>query len=300
MGLFSGIVMALGNVAGRVGLRGSKPMEGVFWTLLPGIAIIVLATIILFLVGVPIPLDPRGLPYLIVAGFTSDLGARLAFFHAIARIGVSRTAQLRAVDPVITAGIAVTWLAEELTLASSLGIVMVTAGVAILALEKSVPGGEGNNALESRKSLLSREKTIGILFGLLASFLYVISNLTAKVGMAYVSPYAGTAIRHISGLIFLMLYLLFTRKTGEIRGVASQSIRYYTLSGALMTASVLLFFIGLVSAPVSTTNALKNTTPLWATLFGYIFIRQEERVTPQVLASAAIITAGVFLVVFKG
>ncbi|MBI2873480.1 MAG: DMT family transporter [Firmicutes bacterium] len=309
LGLLSGVLMGLSNYTSRVGLKGSHPNEGAFWTLISGTTFVLLVSGLLFMAGFSLPFDYRGIPWLVVAGLMADVAARFAFFHAILKIGVARTSQFRAIDPVITTFIAFFWLGEVLNLPTMIGILLVTVGVSNLVLEKGTSGArmEGAGGQKpstppgpsgaSPESDAARQKLIGMALALLAGLFYVVSNLTAKQGVAYISPYLGVAIRNTSGLIILMAYFLVTKQLSSLKITSSGSLRFYIYSGVLLTASIMAFFLGMASAPVSTVNALKNTSPLWTTFLGFLFLRAEERLTIRVAGSALIITAGVFLVI---
>ena len=70
------------------------------------------------------------------------------------------------------------------------------------------------------------------------------------------------------------------------------SLGYFIAGGALESLGLLLVFYALTFGPVILVTPMTATLPLWVVLGGKFFLRDVEKITPRIVAGAALVVAG--------
>jgi uncharacterized membrane protein len=71
-----------------------------------------------------------------------------------------------------------------------------------------------------------------------------------------------------------------------------QSIGYFAVGGAFESLGLLLVLYALTYGPVVVVTPLTATLPLWVVLGSKLFLRDLEKITPRIVAGAALVVAG--------
>ena len=71
-----------------------------------------------------------------------------------------------------------------------------------------------------------------------------------------------------------------------------QSIGYFAGGGAFESLGLLLVLYALTYGPVVVVTPLTATLPLWVVLGSKLFLRDLEKITPRIVAGAALVVAG--------
>jgi|SRR5450830_19871 len=214
--------------------------------------------------------------YLILGLFNAAIPFVL-FAFAAKTLSASLLSVLNATAPMWAALIAAVWQRQMVTPRVLLGLVLGTAGVALLV---------GMDRLSTQEGAL-----LAIGAALLAPFNYGIATVYAKSAPA-VEPFSNAHGSMWAGAVLtLPALLLFPQPSMPSAGILGAAIAL----GVLCSGVAYLLYYGLVQ-DVGPTSALTVTflSPLFGILWGTLFL--NETVGWYTLAGAAIVIAGVILV----
>ena len=221
------------------------------------------------------------MPYFLVSGCLQPLFARALYYEALTRMGVSRAGPLRGAEPLFATAIAVTVLHEQPTLPVYAGTVLIVASVWAISLGQS---GQTNWRL------------LDILFPLGAALVSAISQSLRKQGLNILpDPFVATVTVTSVTLTLLIIFLLATRRTGQLR-MGPESFRFFFIAALMAISAQISNFIALSRADVSVIIPLLNTTPFFTVLFSALFLRRMETITPRIVFGAILMVAGVVII----
>ncbi len=221
------------------------------------------------------------MPYFLVSGCLQPLFARALYYEALTRMGVSRAGPLRGAEPLFATAIAVTVLHEQPTPPVYAGTVLIVASVWAISLGQT---GQTNWRL------------LDILFPLGAALVSAISQSLRKQGLNILpDPFVATVTVTSVTLTLLIIFLLATRRTGQLR-MGPESFRFFFIAALVAISAQISNFIALSRADVSVIIPLLNTTPFFTVLFSALFLRRMETITPRIVFGAILMVAGVVII----
>ena len=140
----------------------------------------------------------------------------------------------------------------------------------------------------------SRTHVIGYLLATGASISYGASLVLAKQVVEDVPALVGSSI----GMIFGMLVLgaISARDMTRDRKASRRSFVWAGLSGLAVGGGIALMFLAMSKAPVVVVAPMIAVNPLTVILFGQIFIRNMEPLTPRILGGALLVVLGVVII----
>lgn len=235
-----------------------------------------LAVPFLFVVEPP---APASWPYI-----GASVAAHVAYYYLM--INAYRTGDLslvyplmRGVAPLITALLAIVWLAEWPTAVGWGGMLLISLGVVALALR---PAG-----------------LAAALHGHGRAVAFALANAVVIAGYTIIdgrgARLSGNAWSYITWLFVLDalpfgLYMLATRRGAFIEALARRRLRGL-LGGGLSAGAYAIAVWAMTKAPVALVASLRETSVLFATLIGARLLR--EHLTPRRWAGVAAVVAGV-------
>ncbi len=276
--IFSAMGWSGDSVLVRLGLRKSN----IFAAMLVSYTVSVTCIWTYLLLTTPFDfLRSPALPYFLVSGCLQPLFARALYYEALTRMGVSRAGPLRGAEPLFATAIAVTVLHEQPTLPVYAGTVLIVASVWAISLGQS---GQTNWRL------------LDILFPLGAALVSAISQSLRKQGLNILpDPFVATVTVTSVTLTLLIIFLLATRRTGQLR-MGPESFRFFFIAALVAISAQISNFIALSRADVSVIIPLLNTTPFFTVLFSALFLRRMETITPRIVFGAILMVAGVVII----
>jgi len=171
---------------------------------------------------------------------------------------------------------AMLFLDEDLTLVGIAGILLTILGTIVL------------NSIKGRGFKLGK----GVLYALLAAFLYSFGALMDKKGVSQ-----GNFILYVYSMSFFMTFFLFlySRKSGEltIEKVRSDG-KLVILAGIIVFASFTSYRYGLTMIELSYATALRQVNVLFGALFGMLLF--GEKLTVNKVLGTVVIMIGVMLI----
>jgi drug/metabolite transporter (DMT)-like permease len=218
-------------------------------------------------------------PFL-VGGLVAPGLARLMSFVGIGRIGVARSTSLMAAAPLFAVLIAMACLGERPTPLLLLGAAAIVGGGVMLALR-------------SRHETPWRRRDM--IFPALGALGFALRDNLSRWGLRdYDDALAAAAAATLTSLALMWIFAAawHARLT-----VPATSLGFFALSGVCEGSAYLLMWRALSIGSVSVVSPLVNSYSIVAIVLAAIFLRDLERVTWRIALAAALIVAGVALVV---
>ena len=260
----------------RQGLRGSSPFAG-FWINLAvgtvGLWAAVLAT------GGVGRVSAAGLALFGLAGLVGTVGGRLLRFVSIEKIGVSISAALTNLNPLISSGLAILVLGERVTASIVTGTVVIVLGTVLLSA--------GGRRVGVRPAQLALPLLSAACFGVVA--------ILRKVGLSQMGAVPGSAVNVSTALVAFTAFLLVSgnRDALTCRG---RSLAHFIAAGIAENAGVFLNVVALGLGTVSVVAPLYGSAPIFVLLLSFFFLRGVEILNGRVVMGTLLIVLGVYLI----
>jgi transporter family protein len=134
----------------------------------------------------------------------------------------------------------------------------------------------------------------GLLFALLAAFLWGLAPVFEKLGLIRISPLAGIAIRNIAITIILLIIVFLTNVGKELLHVDLKSVVFVVIGGIIAgLLGMWSYFEALKHWEASRVVPIAGAYPLLAFIFSILFL--GENLTLQKGIGVILIVSGVFL-----
>ena len=274
MALCAAIAYALSFILSKRGMRYSTPITITFVS--PLVQTVVLFAIVFAFTG--IPTTPKFVFVLfIIAGIRQVVGRQLTYI-GIEKIGAARSGPIRASVPLWSAALAISFLGETMTLAIAIGTLLVFAGILLISWR----------ADEGIKDFRRWYVVAPLLAAILGGVVYPLRRYALRFSD---EPIYFGAIVGIVGLLCTALYLAIPA-TNQRLVWNRQSIGYFIIGGGFESLGLLLVLYALTYGPVVMVTPLTATLPLWVVLGSKLFLRDLEKITPRIVAGAALVVAG--------
>lgn len=221
----------------------------------------------------------------LASGVVGTALGRLAVFTGVDRVGASINSAVISVRPLFATLLAVLVLGEVVTLFTVAGIVVLVVGLALLALSR---GGD-----------LSGWQPRELFFPLAAALAFGVGNVARKFGLdafGGITLLEAVALNEVGAIVALTTYAVAADRR-DVFDAPRPTYVYFAGSGTLTAVALLSLFAALQIGRVVVVDPLTATAPLFTTLFAAFLLRDLERVTFRVVAGAALIVAGVVLIV---
>ncbi len=273
--LVAALMHALWNVLLKSG--SDKPLE----TAAANFVKALLALPVLLIYGLP---EPETYPYI-----AASIVLHLAYFYLVAsayRFGDLNFAYpiMRGTAPILTLMFGYLFLNEQVSNSVMMGIFLVSAGVILLGLHKS---GASVHHLK------------GLLFALGNALVIAVYTIVDGHGVrlsnnawSYVS-----LLMFLHGCIFLLL-VFWQRKRQQLLSASLSYLRsrfmYPLIGGACIIGSYSIALWAMTQAPISLVAAVRETSVLFAFLFGVLYLK--ESLYPQRILGAVGVCGGLVLI----
>ncbi len=137
-----------------------------------------------------------------------------------------------------------------------------------------------------------------IIAALLSSFFAGITAILAKSGIRKTDSDIATALRTIVVLFFSWIMAFTAGSVDTIAAIETRSFLFLILSGLATGASWLCYFKALVTGDVNKVVPIDKSSTVLVVLFSIFFFHETRHLAVQ-LTGAAILTAGIFLMIEK-
>ncbi len=228
--------------------------------------------------------DPSGyLIFLLAGAIGSGLGV-LLLYQGVDRVGASVNTAVANSRPLFAAVVGFAALGESLSPATVVGIVILVAGIVVIALSR---GGD-----------IRGWQPRALVFPLAAAFAFGVGNVIRRYGLTRteLTVFEGIAINAIGGFSVLLAYILFVRGTDVLRA-PRRAYGWFLCTGSATALALLALFAALERERVAIVDSIAAAAPLFTLLFTAMFLRELEVVTRRVVIGAGLVVLGGILIV---
>lgn len=136
-----------------------------------------------------------------------------------------------------------------------------------------------------------------IIYAILSAFFAALTAIFAKQGLKNVNADLATAIRTAIIVVITWAIVYFRGMIGETGSLTKQNWLFLSLSAVATGASWIFYYRALQEGPASQVAAIDKGSIVFTLILAFIFLK--EPATPKVLIGAALITAGMLVLVWK-
>ncbi len=136
-----------------------------------------------------------------------------------------------------------------------------------------------NSEIPARRKLTDYGEfwILGSVFGFAAAY------LCDRIAVVSVSPLVGPVMKNLPSLIFSTFLLLRQQRYRQLSPASDQFVGrsvvvWFMASGAAATAGLMLYFFAINVGGVVITPPFLQTQMIWATLFAFVFLKEELHV----------------------
>lgn len=243
-----------------------------------------LSLVVALTVPLSAAITPAILPF-VVAGFVAPGLARLALFTGVARIGAARSSSLVGTAPLFAVLMAMLFLGERPSPVLLAGVALIVAGGGLLA----------------RRGLAEGPwRRCDMVFPVLAAAAFALRDVISRRGLqAYGEPLVAAGAATATSLVVMWCLAGLVPLPWTLR-VRPVGLAFLLLTGLAEGLAYLAMWRALALGEVSLVSPLVNAHPIFAVTLAALFLRDLERVTWRIAGAAALIIAGVALVVRFG
>jgi drug/metabolite transporter (DMT)-like permease len=217
-------------------------------------------------------------PFLMIGALVPG-ATQILFIVAIRDIGPSRVAILIGTAPLMSVAIALVFLDEPFQPLLVLGTVLVVAGGAALARERTRP---------------EHFRAFGVVLALTCAALFAVRDNVARWAARDVHPppLAATTAALLGSFLVVLAWVLIRRRR-SFRHHLRAALPLFALVGVILGLAYSSLLEAFDRGRVSIVAPLNATQSLWAVFFAAILIgRHSERIGPRLVAAGVLVVAG--------
>ena len=285
LALFSSLLISGTTIIMKKGIERTNPTSAMLVVTLVG-------TLTLLAISIPHirfnHLNSRAFVLFILAGIFSPALVRWLYFISLDRIGPSMSSSILSTGPAFTAIIAAIFLKEKLTVAISLGILLIIGGIVIF--ERDIHG-DGKLIVRHKKDLI---------FAVLASFLVGSAIVIRKMGLNILNePLFGVTVGFTTSLAFYIILCLVSKKMRASISLNRNNTLYLCGAGVFLTAGWLTLFYALSHGDAIIVAPLASLHPVMVLAWSYLFFKDMENITLKTVFGVVIVLIGVLLITLR-
>lgn len=227
------------------------------------------------------------------AGLVATLLGNVFLYTSITRIGASRTQPIVASNALVSIALALVLLGETMTAVHGVGVVVIVAGVAVIAWETSH---ENPDDLPRRTLLLS------LLLPFATAVTFGSEPIFANFGFAEGTPaMVGLAVKTGSAWLGFTAYARWRGTLPPVATLRRRGNRWFAFAGIAYVLFLVGYYAGLAVAPVNVVIPIIITNTLWVIVLSVLFMpRRLERITWRLAGAAAAVVLGAIVVSVYG
>src|SRR3546814_195813 len=222
-------------------------------------------------------IPPQEIVLLSLAGVLHFVGGRYCNYRATKAMGAVLVGPVQQLGIFVTLLLAILLLGEVLTVLQAIGIVLILIApllaLDMVILRKGLIGvlrrAESANSLPDEglgsARFIPRRKE-GYIFAALSALAFGTSPLLISAGIDQQSGLAGglvaSAIAYSAATLVLLFCLLVTSQLGEALAISSDALKWFTVTGLMVTVAQALVYMALAIAPVSVVIPIHRTSKI--------------------------------------
>jgi drug/metabolite transporter (DMT)-like permease len=227
---------------------------------------------------------------LLVSVLTGFAVGDTAFYESMRRIGVARAAPIAGCHPLVTALLAVVLLAEPVTVALLVGIVVIGVGVWLITTDRAV-------GLAGRA--IGAEMLVGVTLALVAAVGWAASTVMVRPALDEIDVMTASTIRLPFATVVLLLAAMRLGRLDNRRPRLKPTTMVWLLfTGLLTVASATLFLWSVELIGAARTAALSSASPIFSATIAVLLL--GEQMTPRLALGMGVSLVGVLAVIIGG
>ena len=225
-----------------------------------------------------------GIAWFALAGLFATALGRAFLFVSIRRLGVTRAAAVKRLNPFFSVILAVVLVGEAASRLDLAGMAMIAIAFAILIRDAMARSGEGLEAPPGDYA-----------WGVASALSYAFSYVARKNGLiAIAAPAFGTFVSAVSGLLVFVVAAVFSSHYRDaLLNIFRYANRWLVAAGFLISFGQVSLFAALTYAPISTVVMISSLEIFLATFLSIIVFRTERRPGIGTYVAATLATFGV-------
>jgi drug/metabolite transporter (DMT)-like permease len=232
-------------------------------------------------------LNFEGIIYFAIAGVIGYGITKLIYYKGMETVGVSVNSSIYAIFPIISTILAVLLLNEVLTLWNWIGIIFIFIGVFIIERGFGKP-----NSLKKSQHKISKK---GLIYPIIAALTFAISLIIRKYGLnIYDEPVLSASVGYTTSFLFFVLLWFFSKSRNSLS--LKKDIRLFWKAGVFGALGAGSISFALSAEELSLVLPISQTEPLFVIFFTYLYLKNMEKVSYNLLISTILIVLGVILV----
>ena len=295
----------LNNAAARRGLVRGTVLQAVAVSVPLGIPIFLIAALFAGSLGTFAGFGTKALVFLALAGIVHFVISRYCSYRAVRAIGSNLAGPVQETSMLVSLGLAVTILGEQLSLLKFIGIGLVMAGPALIATagRRALRRREGESATGLARSAPKFTPAFaeGYFFAMLSSLGYGISPILVRSAIENASIGASISaglISHIAAAAVVGCVLLVPGNWVSVRTMERKVGVWYLIAGFLVSSSQMLRYMALSIAPVTVVSPIQRLSLVFRVMFAWVINREHEIFSPLMFLGTFLSLCGaVFLTV---
>ncbi|GMR02346.1 MAG: hypothetical protein BMS9Abin20_0679 [Acidimicrobiia bacterium] len=283
------VFFAAGSVTAKRGMQNTSVIAALM--IVSGVAAVILGIVVAF--DPPHGVTLTAVVLFAVAGLAGDGIGRFSLLGAVDRLGPSTAIPIQtATYPLIavTGGIVV--LSEEVSILQGAGAFTIVAGIWILlGSHMGVP--VADDVVEPERKV--RRFSVLVL-PVIAGVGFAVADLFRKLGLGETPDPAFGALVAVTSM--LLMTAVFVGSVPKMRSQirVGPGWGWLVVAGASIAAALLALFEALDGGSVSVVGPIIAAQPLAVVGLSWALLHNIERVTPRMVAGAALVVVGVVLI----
>lgn len=240
------------------------------------------------------------------SGILHFIWGRYCNYRATRAIGTNLTAPIQQVNLIVSLTLAIIVLGETLTPLRVLGIALVLAGpyfamrsnkkpVVKTIAEEAAAASEVDPETADEPPPFVPKYTEGIIFSILSATGYGVSPILIRLGLegkGLHASVAGGMVAYLASTAFFMLFMLWPGRIREALQTDRESLKWFTISGLLVSLSQLFLFMAQSIAPVAVTAPISRMSILFRLYFSRLLNPKHEVFGGQMIVGTIISLLG--------
>ena len=150
----------------------------------------------------------------------------------------------------------------------------------------------------NKLNINSKKDFIGYTSSLTAAISYGISAILAKIIVGEITtPLIASSFALLFG--FFILATIFYKQLINIKSVSKKTVLFLLLAGLASSIGVGSQYYAMNNAPVILVAPITGANALFAILFGSIFLKKIEKITPLTIIGAFMIIIGIIIIILS-
>lgn len=297
--LLGALSFSTNAVSIRRGMTLGAASQGLYLTVFSGTVLFLIAALLsrqIFDAGL---VGGRGFAFMAASGVVHILGGRYCNYRALGAIGVNRSQPIVGMSTLVSVGIAIVWLNEQLTLLKAIGIALMMIGPALVApTRRTAPPRADRSTSHAGDQAFTPRVAEGYVFGIAAAVLWGAGPVLMRAGLQSNGlGMLGGVVSYAAASVILLATLLVPGQASGAINLDKRARGMFLIGGISSWLANMFRFAALALAPVSIVIPLMRASVLFSLAMNFIFNRHLESFEPRVLGGIFISLAGAIVLV---